>query len=331
MKTKRITLPTGKLPPEILERNVLHFTGADRPEVLVGPRVGEDAAVVGWPAGRFLVASSDPIVGATEGAGRILVHVNANDIASKGGVPVYLVVTLILPHSMDEEAAGLIMCDIDAACREMGVAIIGGHTEFTDRYENPVLVGTMLGQASRVLRAEDIRPGDLVLMTKHVGIEGMTILAGDRPDLLLPVFGGEGLAAVKEWASLISVVPEALALNGWARFMHDPTEGGLLGGLGEISRLAGLGVELMRESIALDPLTRKASEALHFDPLRLISSGVLLAVLAPEDLEKANEALEAQGIAHSVIGRFVEGPGNCDISMEEELWRLLDMEGSGRR
>lgn len=328
MKTRRITLPTGKLPPEVLERNVLNFTGADRPEVLVGPRVGEDAAVVGWPAGRFLVASSDPIVGATEGAGRILVHVNANDIASKGGIPQYLVVTLVLPHRMDEESAAGIMKDIDATCREMGVAIIGGHTEFTDRYEHPVLVGTMLGQANRVLRAEDIRAGDVVVMTKHVGIEGMTILAGDRSDLLEPILGVSGIETVKNWSSLVSVVPEALALRDKARFMHDPTEGGLLGGLGEISRLAGLGVELCTESITIHPLTTRSAEALRFDPLRLISSGVLLAVLAPEDMKEARAALDAAGVGHSVIGHFVEGPGNCDISMAEELWRLLEMERS---
>ncbi len=328
MKTKRIALPTGKLPPEILERNVLHFTGAERPEVLVGPRVGEDAAVVGWPAGRFLVASSDPVVGATEGAGRILVHVNANDIASKGGVPRYLVVTLILPHSMAEEAAGAIMKDIDAACTEMGVAIIGGHTEFTDRYEHPVLVGTMLGEARRVLRAEDIRPGDLVIMTKHAGIEGMMILAADRPDLLMPVLGEEGIRKIRGWSSLISVVPEALILAEKARFMHDPTEGGLLGGLGEISRLAGLGVDFRHESVALDPLTERAAEGVGFDPLRLISSGVLLAVLDPADAEAAGRVLDRRGISHSVIGRFVEGPGNCDISMNEELWRLIDRKGT---
>lgn len=328
MKTKRITLPTGKLPPEVLERNVLNFTGAAKPEVLVGPRVGEDAAVVAWPAGRFLVASSDPIVGATEGAGKILVHVNANDIASKGGIPLYLIVTLILPHSMNEEGAGVIMKDIDAACREMGVAIIGGHTEFTDRYEHPVLVGTMLGQANRVLRAGDIRPGDVVIMTKHVGIEGMTILASDRPDLLEPVLGKTGVQRVKEWSSLISVVPEALALRDSARFMHDPTEGGLLGGLGEISRLAGLGVELSPGSVTVHPLTAQTAAALKFDPLRLISSGVLLAVVAGEDMEGAETALDSIGVPHAVIARFVEGAGNCDISMAEELWGLLDRERS---
>lgn len=328
MKTKRITPPTGKLPPEALERNILNFTGMARPEVLVGPRVGEDAAVVGWPAGRFLVASSDPIVGATEGAGKILVHVNANDIASKGGVPLYLIVTLILPHSLGEEGAGVIMKDIDAACREMGVAIIGGHTEFTDRYEYPVLVGTMLGEANRVLRAGDICPGDVVLMTKHVGIEGMTILAADRPDLLEPVLGSEDVKTVERWSSLISVLPEALVLREKARFMHDPTEGGLLGGLGEISRLAGLGVELCPESVSIHPLTVRSANALHFDPLRLISSGVLLAVLSPDDLEHATAALAEAAVPHTVIGRFVEGPGNCDISMAEELWRLLDMKRS---
>ena len=93
-KTK---LPSGKLSPEALKRNVLSYVGAPRPEVLIGPGVGEDAAVIKWPEGKYMVFASDPIVGAESGAGRLLVRINSNDIASKGGDPAYLTVTLILP------------------------------------------------------------------------------------------------------------------------------------------------------------------------------------------------------------------------------------------
>lgn len=324
-----VPLPSGKLPPEVLESRVLRYGGTPRPEVLIGPGVGEDAAVISWPEGKFLVVSSDPIVGASRGAGRLLVHVNANDVASKGADPAYLLVTLILPRSWKAGDAETLMADIDAVSRELGVAVVGGHTEFSDRYKDPVLCGTLLGTADRVLAAHDIRSGDVLLVTKHVGIEGMTILEADRPEILRPVLGEPGLREVARWSELVSVVPEARILRRWARFMHDPTEGGFLGGLDEICRLAGLGAHLLPDAVPIHPLTRATAEVLSFDPLRLISSGVLVAVLPPETVADARRALAGAGIPATVVGT-VAVDGVRDFGLKEELWRLLAWEASGK-
>jgi hydrogenase maturation factor len=221
------------------------------------------------------------------------------------------------------------MKEVDEACRELGVAVVGGHTEFSDRYRDPVLCGTLLGPADRVLSAQAIRPGDVVVVTKHVGLEGMTILAADRPDLLGPVLGDEGLREVSPWSSSVSVVPEARILRPWCRFMHDPTEGGFMGGMDELCRLASLGVRLDMGRIPLHPATRKAAWALGFDPLRLISSGVLLAVIPPEHVERALGALGASGIPAAAVGTMDEG-GPRDFGMREELWRLLALPAPGR-
>ena len=110
--------------------------------------------------------------------------------------------------------------------------------------------------------------------------------------------------------------------------MHDPTEGGFLGGLGEISRLSGLGMILDRDSVMIHPLTQKCSKFLGFDPLRLISSGVLVAVIPAVNVDEASASLEEAGIASAVIGRIVEGDGNVEVETREELWRLL-AEGGG--
>lgn len=331
-KDPELILPclSGKLAPELLERHVLGYRGAERPEVLIGPRVGEDAAVIAWPAGDFLVASSDPIVGATKGAGRLLVQVNANDIVAKGGEPCYLIVTLVLPATWGEEEAALLMAEIDEACREIGVAVVGGHTEFSPRYDRPVVVGTMLGRAQRVLRAERMVPGDLLLMTKHAGIEGMAILAQDRPDLVVPFLGEEALDEIRSWTERLSVVTEGRLLRDLARFMHDPTEGGLLGGFGEISRLSCRGLHLDRAAVPVHRHTARLAQALNFDPLRLISSGVLLAVIPGEALDEAQRRLAGAGLEGVVVGHVVEGEGDCPPSLDEELWRLLELDRGGK-
>jgi hydrogenase maturation factor len=316
--------PLGKLPPEILQSKILRYAGTERAEVRIGPRIGEDAAVIEWPAGKFLVVSSDPIVGAKSGAGRLLVFVNSNDIFSKGGEPAYLVVTLILPAcDGGHENASRIMAEVDEACRETGIAIVGGHTEFTDRYDVPVIVGTIFGMAQRVLSAEDVRPGDALVMTKHSGLEGMTILAQDRPDLLGTCLSDEEMEEVKSWTSALSVGREARLLSPFARFMHDPTEGGLMGGLSEIASLIPWGLEVDTDAVPLHPYTRRAAASLGFDPLRLISSGVLLAVIPEVEVADSLEGLEKIGVPGKVIGRVVTGKGNCSESFKEELWGLL--------
>jgi hydrogenase maturation factor len=313
----------GKLPPDILENEVLRLRGAPRPEVLIGPGQGEDAALIRWDGEPYLVAASDPIVGAKEGAGRLLVHVNANDIACKGGDPAWFLVTLIVPARDGVEGVRRIMEEIHAACEELGIAVVGGHTELTDRYDRAVVVGTMMGASRRDLRAENIRPDDVILMTRHAGLEGMSILAHDRPDLL-SFLSGEELAEVRSWQNDLSILKEARLLRETARYMHDPTEGGLAGGLLEARKACGLGIVLDAGSIPISPLTVKASEKLGFDPLHLVSSGVLLAVFGRREAGEALSKLSREGIPASVIGRFVEPIGECKSDAHEELWGLLD-------
>ncbi|MBR1673043.1 MAG: AIR synthase family protein [Fretibacterium sp.] len=313
----------GKLPPDLLSRSVLRWTGAARDDVLVGGGLGEDAALIRWAKDNpYLVVASDPITGASDGAGRLLVHVNANDVACKGADPAWLIVTLIIPAGSGTDLVETIMREIHETCAGMGIAVAGGHTELTDRYDRPVLVGTMLGPARRPLGVDRIREGDILIVTGHAGLEGMSILAHDRPDLLFCLTPAEQ-EEVRSWSRDLSVVPAARVLRDFARYMHDPTEGGLEGALLEVRRARGLGIALNRGAIPLSPLTRRAAEALGFDPLHLISSGMLLAVVPQEQAEAAQGALAQKNVASKVIGRF-EGPAaSLDADMHEELWDIL--------
>ncbi|MCX7827838.1 MAG: AIR synthase-related protein [Thermanaerothrix sp.] len=314
---------SGKLPPELLKRCVFPFTGCSREELVVGPSVGEDAAVIKWPHGKYLVFTSDPIVGASKGAGKLLVRVNANDVASKGGEPMFLGVTMIIPPSMGLSLASELMEEIHRECCAMGIAVAGGHTEINDRYESPVLMGAMIGSADRVLRASDVRPGHRLIVTKHLGIEGMSILAQDRRDLLQAFLSDGEVQTAVSWGELTSVLPEAMALKDLADFMHDPTEGGFLGGISEVESLVGLKVCLDRPMLPIDPITLKASSALGFDPLCLISSGSLMAFVSAERLEEAQDRLRRLGCPFAVVGTVSDQPFDGVVSVKEELWDLL--------
>ncbi|MBQ9565111.1 MAG: AIR synthase family protein [Synergistaceae bacterium] len=314
----------GKLPPELLSRSVLNYTGAKRQDVAVGGGLGEDAALIQWAENNpYLVAASDPITGASEGAGRLLVHVNANDVACKGADPAWLVVTLIVPASEGVPFIEKLMREIHETCAEMGIAVVGGHTELTDRYDKPVLAGTMLGPARRPLSVDRVEEGDAILVTGHAGLEGMSILAHDRPDLLRSCLTPEEAEEVKNWSRDLSIVPAARVLRDFARYMHDPTEGGLAGALNEVCRACGKGIALDSDEIPVSPLTRRAAQTLGFDPLHLISSGMLLAAVPQDRAQDAQEALNRSGIGSRLIGHFSGPCRNLSLDMHEELWGIL--------
>ena len=316
----------GKLQPEILKNTVLRHSGAFRPEVLVGPGLGEDAALIKWGGEPYLVAASDPVVGAAYGSGRLLVHINANDVACKGGEPAWFMATLIIPDYAGTKYVSRVMEEISGACSELGVAVVGGHTEFTDRYDHPVLVGTMMGHSRYNLCADKIREGDAIIVTKHAGLEGMSIISHDRPDLL-SFLSNEEFKKIRSWQNDLSVLKEARLLRDLASYMHDPTEGGLEGGLLEMCGSCGLDIDL-GGGVPISPLTARAAEKIGFDPMRLISSGVLVAAVSEDNLGEAMTRLSDAGIEAKVAGRFIR----CDqknqeekFNTSEELWRILDL------
>ena len=311
----------GKLQPEILRRSVLDFTGAGRDDLLVGGGIGEDAALIRVPDG-ILVAASDPVTGAAKNAGKLLVHINANDVACKGADPSWLIVTLIVPDSMGVSFVSRIMREIHETCSEMGIAIAGGHTEMTDRYSQPVISGTMLGITRHELSAKKIRKGDIILATGHAGLEGMSIIANDRPDLLTGIFDEDEMNTIRSWGGDFSVVKPARILRDFAHYMHDPTEGGINGALFEMQEGSNLAIEIDKANIPVSKLTLRAAEKLGFDPYNLISSGMLIAVIPPEKISEARAKLESQGIKSGVAGKFVEGK-KLKLNTNENLWTIL--------
>ncbi|MCL1919380.1 MAG: AIR synthase-related protein, partial [Peptococcaceae bacterium] len=215
----------------------------------------------------------------------------------------------------------------------------GGHTELTSRYDYPVIVGTMLGPTRYCYDAGQVRVDDVVLMTKHAGMEGMSILADDRPDLLSFLTDQER-KEVRGWKSSLSVIPEAALIRDLALYMHDPTEGGLWGGITELEHVCDRSIHVNREKVCLSDLTRRAAQELGFDPCRLISSGVLLSILPGNQVQEALKRLEEAQIPAAVIGKIIgkmeerSGGGEegtvgyrsgGDKASKEELWRLLKL------
>ncbi len=284
-----MSLRPGKLPTAMLAELLAKVPHTD-PRVLLGPGIGRDAAVIDIGGGRCLVAKTDPVTFATEQIGWYAVHVNANDIACMGARPAWFLATALLPPGAPDALPGAIFDQITAACAGLGIELVGGHTEVTVGIERPIIVGAMLGEAARdeIVTGENIRTGDRVLMTGGVAIEGTALLAREAA-AELAAKGVDASLLTRAQAMLfdpgISVVADAQALCAECRprLMHDPTEGGIATALRELAAAANATLRVDPETIRVYDETRAICAALELDPMGLLASGALLAIISAED------------------------------------------------
>ncbi|MFQ6111503.1 MAG: AIR synthase family protein, partial [Nitrospinota bacterium] len=273
-----LRLASGKLPHELLSR-LLSGLPSEDPRVVVGPRVGEDAAVIDMGES-YLVAKTDPITFATGRLGWYGVHINANDVACMGAEPKWFLATVLLPEGGTTEAlAEEIFNDIREACKTLGVTLCGGHMEVTLGLPRPILVGQMLGEVEKegLIRGDGARPGDNLILTKGIPIEGTALMAGEREEVLRKSFGDEVVDRAREMLVEpgISVVPDALtaARSAEVHAMHDPTEGGLATGVHELALASGVGALIQRERVPVLPEGEAFCSHFGLDPLGVIASG----------------------------------------------------------
>lgn len=307
-----MSLLPGKLSQAMLAELLSKITHRD-PRVLVGPGIGRDAAVIDL-GDRLLVATTDPVTFAADRIGWYAVNVNANDIACMGARPAWFLATALLPTGAPDTLPAQIFDDLKAACDALSIELVGGHTEVTLGIDRPLIIGAMLGEASRdeIVLGEDITSGDVVLLTKGIAIEGSALLARDAGGALLE--GGAPQETIAGAAKMlfdpgISVIADARAICAAAhpRLMHDPTEGGISTALYELAEVAGATIHITPAAIPVFDETRAICGALGLDPLGLLASGALLAVVAENDAAAVERTLRAGGIACARIGRVVAG------------------------
>jgi hydrogenase expression/formation protein HypE len=303
-----MTLPLGKVPIDVLKEIVFKNLGAKRDEVVLGPSAGIDGAIIDI-GDKSLIVSMDPITGALGIIGYLAVNVNANDIATFGCQPLFLVSCILLPENAEKKTVEIISSQMNDAAKDLGIAIIGGHCETTPNLTNPIVVGCMIGVAEkgRYVTAAGAKAGDLLILTKGVGIEGTAILASDRETQLKKVLGAQLLKNAKEFYKRISIVKEATIAfkTGGVHAMHDPTEGGVAGAIHEMADASNLGVTILEKKIPVQSETLKICQAFDIDPMQLIGSGSLLIAANPEFANRIIVALKENQINAEIIGEFL--------------------------
>jgi hydrogenase maturation factor len=310
-------LPVGKLPPDLLAA-ILSRERIDDPRVILGPGIGLDCAVIDTGE-RLTVYKSDPITFATDQIGYYLVHVNANDIATTGARPLWLLVTLLLPEeTTTAELPNDIMAQVYDACRDLGVTVIGGHTEITAGLARPIAIGTMIGDVARggLISPRGATAGDRVLLTKGVPIEATALLAREFPARLRGVLTESEIDAAQNYLFQpgIGVTRDARVAIAAGRVMamHDPTEGGVITALWELALASEKTLLIDPENILVPSLARRVCEAFDIDPLSAIASGSLLITTPPGDARAIRAALDGEAIACTDIGEVLDGPATVE-------------------
>ncbi len=305
-------LPAGKFPNDLLDAFFGQFRFRD-PAMLIHPGVGEDTAAVDIEKEEVLVLKSDPITFATDAIGQYAVLVNANDIATAGARPRWMLTTLLFPCGVTGAEIWETMQELQDICRQQGITLCGGHTEITDAVTRPVITGTLAGTVlkKKLVDKRNMRPGDQVLLTKAIAVEGTAIIAREFADRLLHLGMGEAdIDACKQFLARISILPEAGIAAGieGVSAMHDITEGGLATALKELSIAGRHSIRVHMDRIPVFPQTEQISRLMGIDPMGLIGSGSLLICCRKDDADELLRQIRYAGIEVACIGEVLD-PG----------------------
>ena len=184
-------LQPGKLPAALLRR-LLQKTGSPLPDVLLPPAVGEDACAIAIGDGA-LIAATDPITLTGQEIGGHAVVINANDVAVMGARPRWFLAVVLLPIGTAAADVEALFADMHRELEQLGVALVGGHTEVTAAVSQPIVIGQMLGFRADggFVRTGGMAARDVVLQIGPAPLEGAAVLANEAPEQLgaLPAEG----------------------------------------------------------------------------------------------------------------------------------------------
>lgn len=313
-------MKSGKLNWEDLKSIIDENRKVVREDVRIRSGIGEDCSVVNF-GDMECILSTDPITGASVNNGRLAVHINCNDIASCGIMPIGILVTILAPEGSPLENIRKIMAEIGEETKKLNVEILGGHTEITKAVSKMVISCTVIGKgkSGEAVSTSGAKEGDDILVTKYLCLEGTSIIVNDYEDKLKNILTPEEIKEAKSYIKYISVIKEGiLSAKLGVNSMHDITEGGVLGALWEVAKASKVGFKVYKNKMPITNITKKICSKYAVDPLRFISSGSML--ITTKDGSKLVKFLKDNDVSAHIIGKITSEKGIvvCD-GFEKEV------------
>ncbi len=337
-------MKTGKVPENILKRSVLGQIRTKRKDVAGGAGPGEDCAIFlppGAGSGGIAVCMQETAVALEDerydfgGAGlRLtmghLIQKCANNLAASAARPSALLITLLLPENTEEKTLKALMAEAENKCRELSLEIAGGQTRVCAAVSAPIAVASGYGVCLESACCRDkgfagrAEPGQDIVVSKWIGLEGTALLAGYNREGLLSRYPAWLVDEASGFGRYLSVLPEAeAALEAGVCAMHDASEGGIFGALWELAEGGGVGLSVDMRSLPLRQETVEVCEFCNVDPYRLMSGGCL--VMTAKDGPGLAAVLRERQIPAAVVGRVTEGSDR--ILWKDGEVRYLDRAG----
>ena len=257
--------------------------------------------------------------------GDLAVNGTINDLAAMGAEPMALAVSLVLEEGLAVDELRSIVDDVAQAAARAGVPIVTGDTKVVERgaadgcYVTTSGVGRIMPRSR--LGIAMVQPTDALVLSGTIGDHGISVMvARGELELMADVRSDtaplHGLAA-----ALLEAVPAA-------RWMRDPTRGGVASACNELAAGCGLGVEIDERSVPVRGAVTGACELLGLDPLYIANEGKLIAVVPAEDADTAVRAMRGHehGADACVIGAITEDhPGLVVARTDFGGTRIIDM------
>ncbi|WP_198666055.1 hydrogenase expression/formation protein HypE [Tropicimonas sp. IMCC34043] len=290
MRDTRITLAHGGGGKAMRELIETVFTSAFEPASMEDQARLTDAALA-QPGARLAFTTDSFVVDPVEfpggDIGTLAVCGTVNDLAVGGARPLWLSAAFIIEEGTEIALLERLVASMKAEARAAGVRIVTGDTKVVGRGCADKVFITTAGigviPPGRDLRADAIRPGDVVLVNGLLGDHGTAILTA-RGDMALS-------ADIRSDCQGLGHLMEAvLAAAPGVRAARDATRGGIASALNEMAEAAGVAVELDETALPLRAEVRGMCEILGLDPLYLANEGTLV-LFVPED--QAAAALSA--------------------------------------
>lgn len=313
---------SGKIAESVLTRSVLRKIKTEREEVVCGAGIGVDCAVLSFNEGEESVLSTNPVSAPADMVSVYGVYRALNNVAAAGAEPVGIMISAMLPEGLEEKELQDMMMQAEKICQQYCVQIAGGHTEVTGAVNQPILTVTGIGKRKKDdARARSVKPGQDVVVSKWLGLDGTVRIAREHREALLTRYPAKMIEEAAGFEQFFSVIPEAAtARKSGVCGIHDVSQGGIFGALWEMANGAGVGLEIDLKKLPVRQETIEVCEFFDLNPYELSSAGCLL--MTAEDGNGLVAALEKEGIPAVVVGKTTGG--NDRVLYNEEERRFLE-------
>lgn len=313
----------GKIPENVLKRSILKYIPNMPREAFSKPGVGVDFCCLDCDDDSEMIFSSYVCSGFPEDIRFSCLKKGANNLYAANSTPVGVMLSILFPIDTEEPDIQNMMKFLSSEAKELGMGILGGHTEISADVSKPVINVTSVGKVKKgqKITSQGAHPEEDVVITKWVGLEGTVILADRYKDKLLSKFPERMIFEARQYDRFLLVDHEAApAAKSGVTAMHDASFGGIFAGLWELAHASRVGLEIDLRKIPIKQETIEICNFFDLNPYELLSGGSMI-MTSPDGNGLVSE-LSKEGVYACVVGRTTAN--NDVVVLNGENRRFLE-------